>query len=83
MATPQQNREYAEEATASPLYLFRHLKRWSQAELAERAQIGRDTVSHLESGFQRPRIDTANRLSLALEVPVDVLFPPDNGQERE
>jgi transcriptional regulator with XRE-family HTH domain len=66
-----------ERSPATPLYLIRHLKHWSQAELADRAGCTRETISHLERGAQRPKLETAASLSHVLGVPVDVLFPPE------
>lgn len=69
---------YGEETTVTPLYLFRHLRRWTQRELAERSGLERVTVVLIEAGKRHPRVDTANKLARALGVPVEVLFPSDD-----
>jgi transcriptional regulator with XRE-family HTH domain len=83
MTPTSQVEGYDERLTTSPLYLFRHLKHWSQAELAKRAGVTRETVSHLERGAQRPKLETAAGLSHALGVPVEVLFPPNREELAE
>ena len=40
----------------------------SQVELADRAQIHRSEVSHLERGQRKPRVDTLMKVTAALEV---------------
>jgi transcriptional regulator with XRE-family HTH domain len=64
------------------LFLFRHLRHLTQAELASLADVSRDTISHLENGEQVPRTDTAHRLAAALGVPLDILFPTDADERR-
>ncbi len=47
----------------------------SQAELAEKAGISRDTVIHLEIGKQKPTFKTVRKLAKALGVePGDIDF---------
>lgn len=61
--------------TASPLYLHRHLRRWTQSELGARSGLTQEAVSLIERGLQRPRPATKARLAAALSVPVKGLFP--------
>lgn len=58
----------------SPIALLRFVANLSQAELAARAGLSRETVSRLERG-ERPRLDTARAVSRALGVDVATLFP--------
>ena len=52
---------------------LRTARRWTRAELAQRARISRGTVARAESGEQI-RIDTLSRLAGAFEVPVSRLL---------
>jgi transcriptional regulator with XRE-family HTH domain len=58
----------------NPVVLARAGKGWTQSELASRAGVGVSTVKRAESGVVPSRI-VAAKLSLALGVGVDVLFP--------
>jgi putative transcriptional regulator len=58
----------------SPIALRRFVAGLTQADLAERAGISRDTISRLERG-EHPRLVTARALSRALGVAVTDLFP--------
>ncbi len=73
--------DYGEPRLASPLYLFRHLRRWTQAELAERAGLTQETISRLERGLERPRTSTRARLAEALGFDAEVVFPEEAGSE--
>ena len=46
----------------------------TQDGLAKAAQIGRSSVSEIESGSRLPRVDTAKLISIALKTTVDYLF---------
>jgi len=65
----------------------REMRKLSQLELAERAQLQQAAVSHYESGARRPSLLNLRRLSEALEVTTDYLvgrsespapFPPSD-----
>jgi transcriptional regulator with XRE-family HTH domain len=65
----------------------REMRKLSQLELAERAQLQQAAVSHYESGARRPSLRNLRRLSEALEVTTDYLvgraespapFPPSD-----
>ena len=60
----------------SPLYLLRHSRRLSQAALAQRAGLARETISRLEMGRESPRWETVLKLADALGYPPTTLFPP-------
>ena len=51
----------------------REMRKLSQLELAERAQLQQAAVSHYESGARRPSLLNLRRLSEALEVTTDYL----------
>ncbi len=47
----------------------------TQQRLAELAQISLTLVSRLENEERSPRFDIADRIAVALEVPLEVVFP--------
>jgi putative transcriptional regulator len=69
-----------ENATVSPIAIRRFIAGLTQADLAERAGISRDTISRLERG-EHPRLVTARALARALGTPVGDLFP--ESEERQ
>jgi putative transcriptional regulator len=68
--------ENATRPAVSPIALRRFVAGMTQADLAERAGISRDTISRLERG-EHPRLVTARALAHALGVHVGDLFPED------
>jgi transcriptional regulator with XRE-family HTH domain len=52
----------------------RRKKGWSQAELAERVQVARNTIARLEMGTRGPSLSILDRLSRVLRVPVATLL---------
>lgn len=66
---------------ASPSELFaerlkaaRLLRKWTQAELAARAELPPTSIAHFESGSRKPSFDTLRRLAGALDVTTDYLL---------
>ena len=53
---------------------YRHLRDWTQAELAEKAGITAQSVWRLEDGAM-PQADTLGKLAAALDVPAGYLLP--------
>lgn len=68
-------KEYASPETAPALFLLRHSRRLTQAELAALAGISRESVGKIERGDERPRRKTAQKLAVALGWPVETVFP--------
>ena len=66
-------------ATPSTLGVLRYSRGLTQAQLAERAHISRETVSRLERGAT-PHLKTARTIAATLGFPVDVIFPQDDGE---
>lgn len=56
------------------LKIARIKKGLTQEELCELVGIGRTTLSKLEQGKTKPKMDTMEKLSIALEIPVIELF---------
>jgi len=65
------------------LYLrpWREFRFLTQAELAAKAEVSRDTVAKIEAGNQTPRIPTVRKLAVALETqPVNLYrLPAEDG----
>jgi putative transcriptional regulator len=51
---------------------------WSQAELAKRLDVTRQTVIALEKGKYDPSLPLAFRISRVFGLPIEKLFEPDN-----
>ncbi|MCK7614899.1 helix-turn-helix transcriptional regulator [Roseibium sediminicola] len=52
---------------------------WSQADLAEKLDVSRQTVIALERGRYDPSLKLAFRLSKVFGLPIEQLFEPDEG----
>ena len=52
----------------------RDLRKWSQSELAGRAEMPPSSIAHFEAGSRKPSFDTLRRLANALEVTTDFLL---------
>jgi transcriptional regulator with XRE-family HTH domain len=60
---------------------LRQKRGWTQADLAERAQVDQATISSLELGrIKNPTIDTIRRVAAALDVDLDDLYPPSGNR---
>lgn len=58
------------------LHVARRAAGLTQVQLAERSGVDQRVISSIERGrVQRPSWDTVHRLSVALDVSPDVLFP--------
>jgi putative transcriptional regulator len=54
---------------------------WSQAEVADRLGIARQTVNALEGGKYAPSLPLAFKISKLFELPVEQIFDPDSLEE--
>ena len=52
-------------------------RRWSQADLAERINVSRQTIVSLENGRYEPTLKIAMRLSAVFDAPIEEIFSPD------
>lgn len=55
----------------------REIRGLNQRELAEKAHIPQSTVSELERGVRKPWLKVAKKLSRALGITIQELFPDD------
>ncbi len=54
--------------------IARAVKNLSQAELAERLHVSRQTITHIETGRYNPSLGLALLIAQALECPIQELF---------
>jgi transcriptional regulator with XRE-family HTH domain len=55
---------------------LRHARKWTQAELGQRADLSREYVMRIEAGLHDPSLSKAARLAAALDVSLDELMQP-------
>lgn len=61
------------------LRVLRAERGWSQAELAQRLGVSRQTVNAIETGRYDPSLPLAFALAKAFERPIEQLFDPEEG----
>jgi putative transcriptional regulator len=54
---------------------------WSQAQVADKLGIARQTVNALEAGKYAPSLPLAFKISKLFSLPVDQIFDPDSVEE--
>lgn len=59
------------------LRVLRAERNWSQAELASRLEVSRQTVNAIENGKYDPSLPLAFKLSELFEEPIEAIFEPD------
>lgn len=59
------------------LRVLRAERQWSQAELAERAGVSRQTIHAIEAGKYDPSLPLAFRLAAIFDLRIEALFEPD------
>jgi len=58
------------------LRLLRAERRWSQAELAERLGVSRQTVNAIETGKYDPSLPLAFAMARLFGLPIEAIFDP-------
>lgn len=61
--------------TQNQLNAVRTRKLLTQQELAKRSGVSQVTISHIETGSNKPMALTKEKLAQALETPVEEVFP--------
>ena len=56
------------------LKVLRAERNWSQAELAQRLEVSRQSVNAIETGKFDPSLTLAFRLSRLFEMPIEAIF---------
>jgi putative transcriptional regulator len=68
------------------LRVLRAEHKWSQAELAERLSVSRQTINAIETGKYEPSLSLAFKIAHLFAARIEDLFQPDvdeqNGQTR-
>ncbi len=62
------------------LKVLRAERDWTQAKLAERLQVSRQTVNAIETGKYDPGLPLAFRIAATFGQPIEAIFEPDNGE---
>lgn len=56
---------------------LRAVRRWSQADLADRVDVSRQTINSIETGRYEPSLPLAFKLADVFGEPIESLFLPD------
>ena len=64
------------------LKVLRAMRNWSQADLAERLDVSRQTVTALETGKYDPSLPLAFKIARLFQLPVEQIFEPDPEPEQ-
>jgi putative transcriptional regulator len=59
------------------LKVLRAERDWSQAELAQRLEVSRQSVNAIETGKYDPSLTLAFRLARVFEMPIEAIFSDD------
>lgn len=59
------------------LRLLRAERSWSQADLADRLNVSRQTVNALETGKYDPSLPLAFKIARLFDRPIEAIFQPD------
>ena len=62
------------------LRVLRAEREWSQAELAHRLRVSRQTVNAIETGKYDPSLPLAFRIARLFEKSIEAIFESDDGQ---
>jgi len=64
------------------LRVLRAVRRWSQADLAERLEVSRQTVNAIENGKYDPSLPLAFRIARLFELSIEEIFDPNGDDPR-
>jgi putative transcriptional regulator len=59
------------------LKVLRAERNWSQAELAERLEVSRQTINAVETGKYDPSLPLAFKIAHLFEMTIEQIFTPD------
>lgn len=62
------------------LRVLRAERNWSQADLAERLEVSRQTVNALETGKYDPSLPLAFKIARLFGKPIEQIFCPDEAE---
>jgi putative transcriptional regulator len=63
------------------LRVLRAEKKWSQAELAERLGVSRQTINAVETDKYEPSIKLAFKMARLFDIRIEDIFQPDENSE--
>lgn len=58
---------------------LRAVRRWSQADLADRLDVSRQTINSIETGRYEPSLPLAFKIADVFDASIESLFFPDEG----
>lgn len=61
--------------------VLRAERQWTQADLASRLEVSRNSVNAIENGKYDPSLPLAFRISDVFELPIEDIFQRDNAQD--
>jgi putative transcriptional regulator len=61
------------------LKVLRAERDWTQADLAQRLEVSRQTVNAIETGKYDPSLPLAFRISRVFGTPIEEIFDPEDG----
>lgn len=59
------------------LKVLRAERNWSQADLAQKARVSRQTINAIETGKYNPSLELAFALAAIFETRIEDIFTPD------
>lgn len=62
------------------LRLLRAERNWSQADLADRLDVSRQTINALETGKYDPSLPLAFKIARLFGLPIEAIFQPENDE---
>jgi putative transcriptional regulator len=62
------------------LRILRAEREWSQADLAKRTNVSRQTINALETGKYDPSLPLAFKLAAVFEQPIEKIFDPSSSE---
>jgi putative transcriptional regulator len=62
------------------LKVLRAEREWSQADLAQRLEVSRQSVNAIETGKFDPSLPLAFRLARLFDIPIEQIFSEDDAQ---
>ena len=57
---------------------LRAIRRWSQADLADRLDVSRQSVNAIETGRHDPSLPLAFNIAAVFELTIEAIFQPDD-----
>ncbi|MGA7831552.1 MAG: helix-turn-helix transcriptional regulator [Terracidiphilus sp.] len=61
------------------LRVLRAEREWSQADLADRLEVSRQSVNAIETGKFDPSLPLAFKLARLFEIPIEAIFSDEKG----